>query len=135
MTADHQKSDIGEISWEGIFPANSQTPLCRNKIKMKSGNASTDIAIFEYNFFCGLYLGYPDQKKKISKKLFQKQIITNETLRIQTKKQTLDNGGFYFNIFFQNVSGEAILQDTTRESLLFLALLLFFYILICGCSK
>lgn len=88
-------------------------------------------------FFCGLYLGYPDQKKKkkSSKTQFQKKIITNETLWIQTKKQTLDNGGFYFNLLFLNVSGEAILQDTTRGSLLFLALLPVFYKLIYGCSK
>lgn len=84
---------------------------------MKSENASTDITIFEYNLFL-LHLPWiprPKEKKiKGSKKQFQKQIITNETFWIHTKKQPLDKGGFYFNLFFQNLYGEAILQDTVR---------------------
>lgn len=77
-------------------------------------------------FLVAFTLDTQTKGKKNSKKQFQKQIISDETLRIHTKKQTLDNDRFCFNLFLRIVSGETIVQYTTSGSLLILALLLVF---------
>lgn len=114
---------------EGIFLANFQTLLSRNRIKMKSENASTDVAMLEYNLFLLHLTWIPrkqtnkrHQQKKVAKSNFRSKLSPMEHFGYIQRNRLWTMVDFNFNLFFQNVSGKAMLQDTTRGSLLFLAL-------------
>lgn len=101
-----------------FFPANSQTPLSRNKIKMKSENISTGIEIFEYNLSL-LHLPWILRQKKSN---FRNNLSPMKHFRYIQRNRLWTMVDFILIYSFRGSLEKQYCGILVRGSLLFLAL-------------